>query len=396
MTIRRARIEDKDSLGKLARYSFNPPEWIREIIDSTFSQFHDQFYLVEDDGRPIARARMIPFEQNIRGVWKRMGGIASVSSAPETRRKGHIRDLMIFLLKEMHESDIPFTTLYPFKEEFYARFGYVPSQPKMMFQIKADTLRLWDVPEDYTVLRIPLKDGFEYAKKIYSDSIDSIHGSVKRGDEIWREYLAIENEYAFVLKGSEPLAYMRYRIEGFGSFSGGDRDGRLFCSEMHWSDIEARNALLNYMYGHVDQVVTVKVPVAPINQDYWHWTKRFNIGDTKIEATGVHMARIVDVVSCLSDIPVSGTDSITVEVKDAICDWNNAIYELTSDGTHLNAKTSDTKEVDARITIEGLTSLVYGTGSVETLVATKWLTGTKLDVLGRWFEPRLPWLTVDF
>lgn len=397
MVIRKAHSEDKLFHTKLAMYSYNPPENVREILDKKFEFYTNQYYSVEEQGTIIGRARLIPFEQSIRGSWKRMGGIASVASAPDSRRRGHIRNLMHFLLEEMHDENTAISTLYPFKEEFYARFGYVSSHPFQRVQMRTDGMRIWEVPDDYSISTISLTEGIEHAKRIHSDSIGEIHGTVRRSDARWNEHLMTADDHcAFVLRGMTPVAYMRYRMEGYGSFTAGDRDGKMYLSEMFWSDVNARNLLLNYIYGHADQIVIVRIPIAPINQDYWFWTKRFNVGETKLEANGVHMARIVDVDRCLSDIPAPREGCITVEVKDQFCDWNNGTYELVSDGAILHVMRPASKEHDAKLSIEGLTALVYGTGSIDSLMSLGWLRGGKLEVLESWFPPMLPWFTEDF
>ena len=53
------------------------------------------------------------------------GGVSMVTSHPESRRKGHIRLLLRDCFRWMHEQKIAVTALYPFKESFYEKFGFV-------------------------------------------------------------------------------------------------------------------------------------------------------------------------------------------------------------------------------------------------------------------------------
>ncbi|MCF2138176.1 MAG: GNAT family N-acetyltransferase [Candidatus Thorarchaeota archaeon] len=81
--IRHGTPEDADEFVDLALYAYGFPETRRARIKSVFAGVFREFECVEIDGHPVAIARMIPFEQNVRGSWKKMGGLAMVASAPE-------------------------------------------------------------------------------------------------------------------------------------------------------------------------------------------------------------------------------------------------------------------------------------------------------------------------
>lgn len=53
-----------------------------------------------------------------------MGGIAGITSLPEVRRKGIIRNILVHYFEFMFTNNIPVSSLYPFKESFYEKLGY--------------------------------------------------------------------------------------------------------------------------------------------------------------------------------------------------------------------------------------------------------------------------------
>ncbi len=126
------------------------------------------------------------------------------------------------------------------------------------------------------------------------------------------------------------MAYVRYSIEGFGPFQGGDKDGKMFVKEIFSSNIDAHNSLLNYIYVHADQIVTVEIPLRPSKQEYWHLTKRYNIAETKLLSRGIHMGRVVNVEDCITGIPARVEGKISIHVIDDFCEWNNGCYNLES------------------------------------------------------------------
>ena len=54
-----------------------------------------------------------------------MGGVADVSTHPKARRKGYIRQLMRFIYEQLKNQGYVLSCLYPFRESFYERLGYV-------------------------------------------------------------------------------------------------------------------------------------------------------------------------------------------------------------------------------------------------------------------------------
>ena len=100
--IRQATKEDFEQVHEITAYSYGFDTLAsKEGGMKRWEITYDEQYLAEIDGKITANTRMIPFEQNIRGVWKKMGGIAMVVTDPVFRRKGHIRDIMNFLIKKM-------------------------------------------------------------------------------------------------------------------------------------------------------------------------------------------------------------------------------------------------------------------------------------------------------
>lgn len=322
-----------------------------------------------------------------------------ISSAPETRRQGYVRELMRFMLSDMNQRDMSFSTLYPFKDEFYARLGYVPMPPFHKLQLRVDLMIRWEIPEGYYLKKMSIVDGLEYAKIIHREAITGIHGTVVKSDERWEEYaMSKDPEYVFAFNSDgRPIAFMRYGIQHYGAFRDDDKNGRMDISQsgMFWSDRIGKNMLLNYIHNHADQVVTANIPIHSIDKDYWHWTQRFNIGGVKIQAYNVAMARIVNVERLLVGIPSDVEGDLTVQVKDSICKWNEDTFTFSCDGKKLDIDKTDDK-ASVEISIEGLTSLVFGTASLETITELKQITGDGANILNDWFSPITPWFTEDF
>ena len=116
-------------LNWLTSYAFFPTPPVREegpymeILKQTDKTTRHLVVFEDDD--PVACAGAGGMTQNVRGKLMPMSGIFRVATHPAARRKGYSFQVMAELLKAERDSGTPFTCLYPFRETFYARLGYV-------------------------------------------------------------------------------------------------------------------------------------------------------------------------------------------------------------------------------------------------------------------------------
>ncbi|MBE0526878.1 MAG: GNAT family N-acetyltransferase, partial [Candidatus Thorarchaeota archaeon] len=133
--IRPCTEEDIESILQLTAYSYSIPEASLERFRENLKNINQEFYIHLCDNIPTAAARVLPFKQNIRGLMKRMAGIGMVCSAPEYRRQGFVRDMMLKILNDLNLEGYATTTLYPFKDMFYESLGYAKMPPTQMLEI---------------------------------------------------------------------------------------------------------------------------------------------------------------------------------------------------------------------------------------------------------------------
>ncbi len=117
-----------DALYTLGQYSFhpNPPfqdkeEWAAYVRGRKGVTCHAVF----KEDTPLAVAVSSAMTQNMRGKLYAASGVWGVSTHPSARRMGYCRQLMASLLAAERESGKAFSNLYPFRESFYERLGYV-------------------------------------------------------------------------------------------------------------------------------------------------------------------------------------------------------------------------------------------------------------------------------
>ena len=393
--IRRCTPEDIEACIEISRYAYGIPDSAVERMKEIYSALYNEFYVAEVKDKVVALGRFIPFEQNIRGVWKKMGGVANIASAPDYRGQGNVRRLVLKMLEDAVEDEFATSTLYPFKDSFYMTLGYVKMPPLHAFEFDPRDLLLTRIPDGYSVEMTDIDEGCNAWRQIYRHVISSYHGAVRRTEARWNELKArIKSKFAVAYNPEGvPTGIVIYRISGYGQGLPNTEEGRIHVSHMLWTSMDARNAIFAFLYNHRDQVTKVRTLVTPFTDDYYHWTHNQHTPSTTSLMT--HMARIVNVERALAGVPTDGEGTLKVGVKDDKIPTNDGTYLLANYDGRISVERVD-ETPNFGMTIEGLTALLYGVLSTEHLQAYGWLDGTVDVDLSRWFPRMEPWLTEDF
>ncbi|RDE11462.1 MAG: hypothetical protein C4K49_11865 [Candidatus Thorarchaeota archaeon] len=98
----------------------------------------------------------------------------------------------------------------------------------------------------------------------------------------------------------------------------------------------------------------------------------------------------------MTGMKVSDAGDMHLRVEDPQFAWNNQTFQLSTSKRRLAVEKLGNAPTATTISIQGLTSLLYGTLSLEQIEALDWLRGEKHNLLSRWFTPGIPWLIEDF
>jgi predicted acetyltransferase len=393
--VKRCNMDDKDTIWNIISYAYSIPESSKEKFFERLEIMVKEFFLNEVDGAPEVTARVLQLDQNIRGVLKPMGGIGMVASSPEHRRMGNTRDLILSIFDILKKEGYAVSTLYPFKDTFYGSLGYVKMPPTRTLEFNPNALVGISVPIGYSAKREEGEEMLKVRRKLHRDMVLETHGGVIRSDMRWEEMTKNFSLKAVVTRNSKgnPEGIMIYSIKGYGEGHSWAETGQLSIHEFIWLTLEARDALLNYLYKHADQIVKVTMLISARNEDFYHWLS--NIYAPTMKANIVSMARIIDVAKSLSGYPSVSSGRALIKVIDPQIEENNKVFEISSK-EGLTTVEESKKQSSTTIRIEGLTSILYGTLNEDQLRRMGWLSGESPSNLFNWFPPAVPWLTEDF
>ncbi len=339
-------------LRQLPGYAFrsSPPLLEEAASRAMLDERVGSYYLVlYEQGAPVACAARVEMTQHVRGAIFPMGGIYDVVTHPTARRKGYALRLLTQLYDRMHEEKFPLTGLYPFRESFYERLGYITFlQPKWVKLLPANLGGLLKKKLDGKVKLKLLSECFDEYHTFLQQVQQQRHGmglftnrplSPGTRNDYWVAFACIDGQtrgvMLYKLRGEQEMAF------------------DLRALRFYYLDPRARVLLLEWLARHVDQARSLEILLPPDEQpETWLSDIQANVrGDV---FTG--MGRVLDVAG-LAGIE-TGEGRLTMQIHDPHCPWNEGSWDFESMDGKLQVKKSTQTGCD--LSIQALSALVYG------------------------------------
>lgn len=370
--------KESKKLAVLTQYAFYPSPTDLKVQELYFDYSNDCYIVaVYDEDRPdtpIATATSIPMTQNLRGKIFSMDGIANVATEPAYRRKHLTATMMQMILENDKKTGVVLSTLYPFKESFYARFGYITLPQVRIATLSLDALTpLLTDKSPLPFEKVDYKENFSILYDFLVENQKHMHGMCLKSLEAMKLLPELRNSHLVFMYDTNK------KIEGCLVYTTKGFQSDFLISTFLYLNSHAKYNLLRFLAVHIDQFFTVKFPLHPSDHPE-NWLNDLRIQIANRDWVPSAMARVIDVEG-LQDLPV-GTGSVALKIEDTHCSWNNNIYEFTSSSGKLQiTKKADADKTDCVITIEGLTALVYGWYVLEDFEYRKWIKNANPDVL---------------
>ena len=345
-----------------------------------------------------AVGRVYPLTATIGGRFVGFGGVASLATAPEARRRGHVARLLQAMLREMRGNGQVLSGLYPFDTAFYRRYGWAV----------ADRTAQFGLPTGYltTAARPPgrvIATGEGDVKRLLElhDAWCSAHNLSLRRDRWW-----FANRVLYRGDAKQPPRYA-YRYEAPSGATEGyvvlrfanEPDGAQLVRvrELAATTPRARAALLKFV-GDFDSQATRVELLLPADDPLPAGLERYD--ELKVhDLFATAMIRVVDVKRLLDGVDLAGAaagddDSAetVLEVDDPHASWNRGRFRVAV-GAGRSRATRSRKPADAELTIQVVTQLVTGYLKPAQALAAGLVAGPRperIAVLARFAGDRTP------
>lgn len=308
------------------------------------------YYALFENGAPASGAAATAMIQNVRGKLFDAHGVWGVATAPAARRNGYCRRAIAALLAAGRADGQAFSTLYPFRESFYERLGYVTFPLTRIAKFAPATLApLLAHDLGGRIEQRLIGDGFDAYRDYLGRMRLHTHGMgfFVHGDRVaaarnrlWMAQAMVDGEPAglmlYDLKGEEPTKFL-FRALRF-----------------YYRTSQGRYLLLQWIARHIDQADRVELWLAPTEQPET-WLADMQVKtETDIRAA---MGRVLDVAAIGG--MAAGPGRFTARVADPLCPWNEGVWQFASVDGVLRVAAGGHPDCD--LAIQGLTALVYGT-----------------------------------
>ncbi|MFD1137885.1 GNAT family N-acetyltransferase [Paenibacillus urinalis] len=315
MNIRQLRANEFELSSKLSEYAFRYTltEEEKEIQRQQYNP--EQHWGLFEENELQAKFALYPFQVYLHGTIMEMGGIASVSTWPEHRRKGHVAALLKHALLEMKNQGQTISFLHPFSVPFYRKYGWEVYAEYKKYEIEAHQL-----PERSEVQGKIVRDAADASvlDPIYQTFASRYNGTLVR-DELWWERKILK-------KGIHAAVYYSVEGEAQGYVLYENKPKELICKEFVYLNEEARTALWSYLASHpADWFKLNMVPADDLLP--------FLLPEPRIkqELVPYFMARIVDFKPFIEQytFKAGAKTELVLQLSDQIAVWNEGVWKLS-------------------------------------------------------------------
>lgn len=290
----------------------------------------EKWLLAELGGAPVSMCAVYDYQVRRADAVLSCGGVAGVATPPEHRQKGYGSQFMRDVLRTMRDDGHMVTSLYAFRDPFYAKLGYATCGWR--WKIVCPSERLPHLRSDLPVRQLDAAEVFEL-DGVYSKFSRPLAGSVVRTEKQWKDRMGKTPPMIYAI-GDPIEAYAWAKITDFWA--------NVEIGECAWSTPRGYDAVLALFrsLAHNQKSVTwCEPPQSPFLARHM---------DRDVEASFYRqtMHRVLDVPGAIAALKPESSGDFTIEVEDSILQENSCAWQVWFDSTGANAtkcKTGDLK-----------------------------------------------------
>jgi len=335
--IKKLTIKDFDQLYKLRRICFSVLTQKQEEFAKAHYYDEKNWYGIFIKNQLIGAIWIKPLIVNFNNYMVKAGGIGSVLTHPDFRHKGYSKKLMNYCINEMKKRGYILSSLAPFLQSFYEKFGYTHTID--IKQITYAFNKLKHIQQQVQLDDITLKDinRIINIKNLY---IKKYQLFAYRDEKYTKENLQRYEMKDYKIKAYKEQGYVVYE----------ESDNNIKIVDIIYDDINTLEKLLSYIcntYNNKEQLIIVS-PNDNMIIDY--------INTEYIECKIIQdkMTTILNVKKALELTKFNSNFIIKVENKKFHI--NNNKVEITN------------KKEDVEFDIKTFTSYILGYSSIEQLL----------------------------
>ena len=356
MEIRLLNGEERFQARLIATVAFHQrmedPEKARQESEKETCQQWGAFH---EDGTLMAQIINNQYMSWLDGTLVRNGGIGAVSTLPEYRMEGAVKEIFKVLLAHAFTDGEVISTLYPFSHAFYRKFGYETVCWKNIYEFSPAVLRGYAFYGEASLWKqgMPVSGWTE----LYNRFASSYNLAISRDDRAMGERLKGEyykdRKFCYMLhENGKPVAYLIFQDIRH------DPQAILDVQDLAWDGPGGLRAILGFLarfsadYGSIRLFLPRDIELLSLIRSPLAY-------DIRKSTEQSYMIRVVNAERALETMKKPAGTSFVVRITDELIPENNGTWKVTSD-----AVSPTEEEPDLTVTEKALGQLVSGAVSL--------------------------------
>ena len=356
MEIRLLSGEERFQARLIATVAFHQrmedPEKARQESEKETCQQWGAFH---EDGTLMAQIINNQYMSWLDGTLVRNGGIGAVSTLPEYRMEGAVKEIFKVLLAHAYTDGEVISTLYPFSHAFYRKFGYETVCWKNVYEFSPAVLRGYAFYGEASLWKqgMPVSGWTE----LYNRFASSYNLAISRDDRAMGERLKGEyykdRKFCYMLhENGKPVAYLIFQDIRH------DPQAILDVQDLAWDGPGGLRAILGFLarfsadYGSIRLFLPRDIELLSLIRSPLAY-------DIRKSTEQSYMIRVVNAERALETMKKPAGTSFVVRITDELIPENNGTWKVTSD-----AVSPTEEEPDLTVTEKALGQLVSGAVSL--------------------------------
>ncbi len=346
MNIRYAKNRDLENIKDIWNYCFRDEEaFVEYYFNNKYKP--ENTIIIEEDEELISSLQLNQYRIKLNDKIYDTSYIVGVSTYPNSRGKGYMKDMMDFTLNELYKKGQLVSLLMPIDYRLYKKYGYEHCYDQIEYKLDIDGLKQFKINGNFEKVSY---NHIPYMIDIHNEFLKNTNGYVDR-DESYYENLfkeiKCENGHMYINKDKEYEGYIIYFIN----------EGTMFVREMCYKNINSLKSMLKFIFNHNTQCKKIIV-MSPIIDNIRYILP--NLKDNEVNIKPFMMGRVINLEGYLNGLEVDCKDleSAYIEVLDNQIEENNGVFQICVKDNKVFAKKSNNKP-NITLSINYISQLVF-------------------------------------
>jgi predicted acetyltransferase len=308
-------------------------------------------YIGEENGVTTTACRVNDYLVARGNAQVRCGGVAAVATLAEHRQQGHGTQFMKDLLRLMKENGQPISSLYAFRDPWYAKLGYATCGWRWKIVCPAHR---FPKTENTLPTRQIATENVSELNDCYTAYIRNHSGSVLRTPTQWQKRMGSAQKPPLVFAVGDPIeGYAWIKVTQFW----GDAD----VGEVAWSTERGRQSILAAIRGFCHNQTTITWMEPPNSRLL---ATNFDQG-IEMSLYRPTMHRVLDVEAAVKALKPQGSGVLSFSVQDPLITENDGAWRAEWNEGEVNIER--TPRADIAMDIQAFSQAYMGAPSITDL-----------------------------